>query len=71
MGARSGGKIKAVLYMVAGVFALVAVSIQRLGFDASLFRLAKWAAIGFFGISVILALVSFFDYVRVFKRGAE
>lgn len=71
MGARSGGKLKAVMYMVAGVFALLAASVQRLGFDALFFRVFKWTAIGLFLVSVILAVTSFIDYFRLYKNGTE
>jgi CDP-diacylglycerol---glycerol-3-phosphate 3-phosphatidyltransferase len=68
MGARSGGKIKAVAYMVAGVFALLASSLQRLGFDAYWFNLTRWVAIGVFAVSVILSAISFLDYLSVLRK---
>jgi len=71
MGARSGGKIKAVMYMVTGVVALLAVSVQRLGFDSMIFRILKWTSIGIFSIAVVLAVTSFVDYLRVFKNSSK
>uniref|UniRef100_A0A7C3E554 CDP-diacylglycerol--glycerol-3-phosphate 3-phosphatidyltransferase n=1 Tax=Gracilinema caldarium TaxID=215591 RepID=A0A7C3E554_9SPIR len=68
MGARSGGKIKAVTYMIAGVLALIASSMQRLSFGDSLFTIVKVAAIVVFAISVIISLSSFADYYRVYKN---
>jgi CDP-diacylglycerol--glycerol-3-phosphate 3-phosphatidyltransferase len=68
MGARSGGKIKAVTYMIAGVLALIASSIQRLSLEDSLFIIVKVAAIVVFAISVIISLSSFADYYRVYKN---
>lgn len=68
MGARSGGKIKAVTYMIAGVLALVASSIQRLSLDSSLFNTIKISAIVLFAISVVISLSSFADYYRVYKN---
>jgi CDP-diacylglycerol--glycerol-3-phosphate 3-phosphatidyltransferase len=67
MGARSGGKIKAVMYMIAGAVALAAASVQRLGMDGSLYQIFRWSAIAVFAVSVVLALTSFIDYYRVFK----
>jgi CDP-diacylglycerol--glycerol-3-phosphate 3-phosphatidyltransferase len=68
MGARSGGKIKAVAYMIAGAAALIASCVSRLGWDASIFSVIRWTAIGFFAISVVLSLVSFGDYYSVFRN---
>jgi CDP-diacylglycerol--glycerol-3-phosphate 3-phosphatidyltransferase len=71
LGARSGGKLKAVVYMIAGAVALFAVSLQRLGFDDSMYQAAKWTSVVIFAISVVLALTSFIDYFRVFKNGSK
>ena len=67
MGARSGGKLKAVAYMVTGASALVATSLVRLGASPAAYSVARLAAIGFFAVSVLLSLTSFIDYYRVFK----
>ena len=40
MGARKGGKIKAVAYMLAGAAALLAASAERFGFDTGGFGAA-------------------------------
>jgi CDP-diacylglycerol--glycerol-3-phosphate 3-phosphatidyltransferase len=71
MGARSGGKMKAVTYMVAGLLALLASSIQRLSMSLSLFNALKIAAIVIFIISVVLSLGSFVDYYRVYKNAKK
>lgn len=71
MGARGGGKIKAVMYMFAGAIALAAVSAQRLGFDDSVFHVLRWSAVAVFAVSVILALSSFADYYRVFRASSK
>ena len=68
MGARSGGKIKAVAYMVTGVFALAAASARRLGLDVSLFSALRLTAVIVFLASVVLSLTSFGDYFRVYKN---
>jgi CDP-diacylglycerol--glycerol-3-phosphate 3-phosphatidyltransferase len=69
-GARQGGKIKAVLYMCAGAFALLASSALRLGFSA-VFGPLKAAALALFALSVAASLFSFFDYVRVWRATGE
>ncbi|AEJ18606.1 CDP-diacylglycerol--glycerol-3-phosphate 3-phosphatidyltransferase [Gracilinema caldarium] len=71
MGARSGGKMKAVTYMVAGLLALIASSTQRLSIGLSLFTGIKIAAIVVFIISVVLSLGSFVDYYRVYKNAKK
>jgi CDP-diacylglycerol--glycerol-3-phosphate 3-phosphatidyltransferase len=78
MGARKGGKIKAVTYMIAGFLALLAVSAARFGLDrffpfpVSLFFCLKWAAQGVFVLSVLIAILSFGDYVLVYRKaGAD
>lgn len=74
MGARSGGKVKAVAYMVAGVLSLAAASSRRLGFSPSLFGTLRIAAVGVFTISVVLSLISLGDYLSVYRaagKGAE
>jgi len=71
LGARSGGKIKAVAYMVTGVFALIASSILRLGFDPGVYLIFKNVATVAFIISVFLSLMSFGDYYKVYKQSKE
>jgi CDP-diacylglycerol--glycerol-3-phosphate 3-phosphatidyltransferase len=71
MGARSGGKIKAVAYMIAGVVALLAASSQRLGFSMELFTILRISAIVLFLVSVVLSLTSFSDYFKVYKSTDE
>ncbi|WP_304226280.1 CDP-diacylglycerol--glycerol-3-phosphate 3-phosphatidyltransferase [Gracilinema caldarium] len=68
MGARSGGKLKAVAYMIAGILALIAASLRRVWHNAALYDLTKTAAIIIFAISVIISLGSFIDYYRVYKN---
>ncbi|MDR2661995.1 MAG: CDP-diacylglycerol--glycerol-3-phosphate 3-phosphatidyltransferase [Treponema sp.] len=77
LGARMGGKIKTVTYIAAGTLALAASSLQRLsGIGDSWVRwynrfylLCARAAALIFIIAVVLALVSFGDYVKVYRRG--
>jgi CDP-diacylglycerol--glycerol-3-phosphate 3-phosphatidyltransferase len=68
MGARLGGKIKTVAYISAGAVALLSASLQRLSVFEALSPLLTTAAQIIFGISVVLALISFFDYVSVYRK---
>ncbi|MDR0321990.1 MAG: CDP-diacylglycerol--glycerol-3-phosphate 3-phosphatidyltransferase [Treponema sp.] len=70
MGARLGGKIKTVAYIIAGGVALLAVSLQRLGVYESLQPYFKTCALVIFIISVVIAVVSFFDYLLIYKKTA-
>jgi CDP-diacylglycerol--glycerol-3-phosphate 3-phosphatidyltransferase len=71
MGARLGGKIKTVSYITAGAVALLAASVQRLGMFEFLYPWLKTGAVVVFFISVILSVVSFFDYFSVYRKAAE
>lgn len=70
MGARMGGKIKTVTYIITGIAALASSSLERLGRDALVppFRIA---ALVVFSISVVFSVLSFFDYVRVYKKAGN
>jgi CDP-diacylglycerol--glycerol-3-phosphate 3-phosphatidyltransferase len=68
MGARKGGKIKAVAYMAAGVAALLASSMERLSPDSRFSAVLRVSALVIFVISVIFALVSFADYINVYRK---
>ncbi|MDR2499816.1 MAG: CDP-diacylglycerol--glycerol-3-phosphate 3-phosphatidyltransferase [Treponema sp.] len=68
MGARLGGKIKAVAYMVTGVFALLTYSVNSFGFPPPFFDwLRITAGIVFYG-SMVISLLSFADYVFIYRR---
>jgi CDP-diacylglycerol--glycerol-3-phosphate 3-phosphatidyltransferase len=66
-GARMGGKIKAVTYMVAGGIALIASNARMLGYDAA-FTPLRISAIVIFAISVVFAVVSFMDYLTIYRK---
>jgi CDP-diacylglycerol--glycerol-3-phosphate 3-phosphatidyltransferase len=68
MGARGGGKLKAVTYMLAGAAALLASSAVRLGLDGLIFSRLRLIAALIFVISVLISLASFADYMLVYKR---
>jgi CDP-diacylglycerol--glycerol-3-phosphate 3-phosphatidyltransferase len=68
MGARKGGKLKAVTYMAAGAVALLADSVERLGGGEGWFAIFRTGAVVIFVISVILSIVSFIDYFFLYKK---
>jgi len=72
LGARMGGKIKTVTYILAGGLALLASSAARLGADpgGALCRGLDRAASVVFVVSVVLAVLSFLDYLRVYRGKA-
>ena len=71
MGARLGGKIKTIAYILAGALALLAYSAGRLGAGAGLYRWLRIAANSVFAVSIIIAIVSFLDYVSVYRKAPE
>ena len=68
LGARAGGKIKTIAYISAGGLALLASSVLRLGMGSGIYRAFTIAAIAVFVVSVIIAVISFFDYVLVYVK---
>ena len=78
MGARIGGKIKTVVYIIAAVLALIVYSLQRLApcfADAGLsevynliYPIMSRSAVYIFILAVILSLLSFADYVKVYRK---
>jgi len=68
MGARMGGKIKKVTYVLAGALALVATSVVRLGIGIDFYHTITLAALVVFVISVVFAIISFFDYLSVYIK---
>ena len=71
LGASRGGKIKTVTYIVAGAAALLTASIQRLSILDPLFRYFKIGAIIIFLISVVISVISFIDYLLIFKKARK
>ena len=68
MGARLTGKIKTVIYVLAGFVALLAVSVRRLLEENVIFPALKTTAIVIFLVSVVFSVVSFIDYVCIYKK---
>jgi len=71
MGARLGGKIKTVAYIIAAGAALLTVSLQRLAIFEFLFPFFKAGALIIFIISVIISLVSFIDYLSIYRKAGQ
>ena len=71
LGARMSGKIKTVSYIIAGGAALLAVSLQRLAIFEFLFPFFKTGAVIVFSISVIISIVSFIDYVLIYRKTGQ
>ncbi|MDR2767790.1 MAG: CDP-diacylglycerol--glycerol-3-phosphate 3-phosphatidyltransferase [Treponema sp.] len=69
LGARMGGKIKTVAYIAAAAFALLITSFRRLGIvDPANPGALGSACTGLFAVSVLLAYVSFADYIRIYRK---
>ena len=68
LGARLGGKIKTVTYILAAALALLASSMARLALGGRLYQWLTLASKGVFVLSVIIAVVSFIDYLIIFKK---
>jgi CDP-diacylglycerol--glycerol-3-phosphate 3-phosphatidyltransferase len=71
MGARKGGKLKAVTYMLAGAVALLASSAVRWGFGDGVISPLRTGAVVVFLISVVISVLSFVDYVFVYKKAGK
>ena len=68
LGARMSGKIKTVFYIFAGGAALLTDSLQRLTFFENLIPLFKIGTLIIFIVSVVISIVSFIDYLIIFKN---
>ena len=68
LGARKGGKIKTTIYMLAAGLALLVSSMVRLGIGGAVCGVFIIAAEGVFIVSVIIAVLSFLDYVSVYNN---
>ncbi|MCL2763907.1 MAG: CDP-diacylglycerol--glycerol-3-phosphate 3-phosphatidyltransferase [Treponema sp.] len=68
LGARMGGKIKTFAYIIAVGAALLAVSLERLAVYESLLPYVKTGALVIFIISVVIAVLSFIDYLYIYQK---
>jgi CDP-diacylglycerol--glycerol-3-phosphate 3-phosphatidyltransferase len=68
IGARKGGKFKTVLYVAAGFYSLSLEALTRLDMrDVINWTLAKDIGVAFYGVCVLMAYISFADYLIHFK----
>jgi len=68
LGARMGGKIKTVVYIIAAGAALLAASFERLAVCNELLPYLKIAAFIIFTVSAAIAVISFLDYIIVYRK---
>ena len=74
MGARMSGKVKTITYIIAGTIAMLYASIIRLSeleFLQPVVKnayMVKIAAIAVFSLSVLFSVLSFFDYLIVYRK---
>ena len=68
MGARPGGKLKAVFYMAAGLISLIYISIKDLRVFSSAENGVLTAATVIYVLAAILSVASFIDYLIQFKK---
>ena len=68
LGARLSGKVKTVIYVVAGGFALLATSLIRFGVGEEYFRWFVLTAQVIFVLSVIVSIYSFVEYTLVYIK---
>jgi len=68
IGARKGGKTKTVMYIVAAGFSLAIETAVRfnIAFPFSI-EVLRWINLGLYCLAVLLAIVSFIDYLRHFS----
>ncbi len=71
MGARPGGKLKAVVYMLAGIVSLASLAMSRFSIDPALGSWIGPAIIAIYGIATALSIASFIDYFAYYRRTAK
>ncbi len=74
LAARKGGKLKAIFYFLSGIMGMLVVTIERTGVLTGSLVPIRTGALGVFAVSAVLCLVSFIDYLAVFRtsrRGAS
>jgi len=68
MGARLGGKLKAVMYALSGIFGLIYLSMSRLNIFTEFLWLTKNTSFVIFCLAAVFAVISFFDYLVFVKK---
>ncbi|MDR0456568.1 MAG: CDP-diacylglycerol--glycerol-3-phosphate 3-phosphatidyltransferase [Treponema sp.] len=71
MGARTSGKVKTVTYIVAASTVLLYIGLYRLGIFVFLQPALKITAIVIFYLSVLFSVISFLDYVFVYRTAGK
>jgi len=71
MGAQMSGKVKTVAYITTASIALLTASLERLKIFEFILPYVKIGALIAFTISVIISIVSFFDYLIIYKKTAD
>jgi len=71
MGARISGKIKTITYIAAATASLLYISLYRLGIFKSLQPALRITAVAVFCVSVLLSVLSFLDYVLVYRASGK
>ncbi len=66
--ARKGGKIKTVVYIASGFYALFLELLVRIDCIPSCFNILKMISLGLFILCVILSYLSFIDYIKNFGK---
>jgi CDP-diacylglycerol--glycerol-3-phosphate 3-phosphatidyltransferase len=68
MGARPGGKLKAVFYMLAGATSLILDSFMRIGIVSEALPVLRMCIFALYMIAVALSVGSFVDYLLQFRK---
>jgi CDP-diacylglycerol--glycerol-3-phosphate 3-phosphatidyltransferase len=68
MGARMGGKIKTVAYILAGGLSLLSYTVKLLNCDEKLIKLLSMSAVIVFALAVFFAIISFIDYFSIYQK---
>ncbi len=71
LAARRGGKLKSLFYGFSGGAGLLYLLFVRLGFTDKIITYTRLGASIIFGIAVLTAVLSFGDYLTVFKKHKE
>ncbi|MCE5255985.1 MAG: CDP-diacylglycerol--glycerol-3-phosphate 3-phosphatidyltransferase [Spirochaetaceae bacterium] len=68
LGARRGGKLKAVLYMVSGLLSLVVVSLRNLSLSPPWEPLLRNLLMVVYVLAAVVSLASFVDYILQYRK---
>jgi len=71
MGARMSGKVKTVGYIIVASAALLTASLERLKLFTFILPYVKIGVLVLFVSSVIISIISFFDYLSVYQKTAD